>query len=44
MMRAFLDNCGEVTHCMPVVSEPVEVDALARMSLYRVLWTSWLVL
>ena len=25
MVRAFLGNCGEVTHCMPVASEPVEV-------------------
>jgi hypothetical protein len=30
MMRAFLGNCGEVTHCMPVASEPVEVGCFGK--------------
>ena len=29
-MRAFLGNCGEVTHCMPVASEPVEVGCFGK--------------
>ena len=30
MMRAFLDNCTEVTHCIPVASEPVEVGCFGK--------------
>ena len=30
MTRAFLGNCGEVTHCMPVASEPVEVGCFGK--------------
>ena len=30
MMRTFLGNCGEVTRCMPVASEPVEVGCFGK--------------
>ena len=30
MMRAFLGNCTEVTHCIPVASEPVEVGCFGK--------------
>ena len=30
MMRAFLGNCAEVTHCMLVASEPVEVGCFGK--------------
>ena len=38
-----MDNayCEGKTHCMSITSQPVK-DAFARMSLYRVFWTSWL--
>ena len=30
MVRAFLGNCAEVTHCMLVASEPVQVGGLGK--------------
>ena len=30
MMRAFLGNCTEVTHCVPVANEPVEVGCCGK--------------
>ena len=30
MVRAFLGNCAEVTHCMLVASEPVQIGGLGK--------------